>query len=146
MDITLDDMYKLNLDTKNWEIVEYEGKGPGKRRSHMMINHKDIEIILYGGFDGRNFLNDLWCFNLDKKLWRTIEFKNSIGKPIGRRYFSYSRMDDGIYIFGGMAENKKDPEGKLNGDFYLLCDGSEKFLFFENLKHSFDHFNDVIFN
>eukprot|EP01080_Neovahlkampfia_damariscottae_P012583 gene12583-6403_t len=141
--VTYDDFYQFNLETKHWKKVEYSGIGPGARRSHMMINHKDVEIILYGGYDGKKFLNDLWCFDIDKKLWRTIDFRESIQNPTGRRYFSYSTTDEGIFIFGGMAQSNMYQEGCLNDDFYLLCDASEKYLFFQNLKCSFAHFNDV---
>jgi hypothetical protein len=145
IDLTLDDFYELNFENKEWNPVKYEGKGPGKRRSHMMINHKDVEFILFGGFDGRNFLNDIWCFDVDKSKWREILIKDPI--PIGRRYFSFSRTNEGIYIFGGMTSTEIvedfEEDVKLNDEFYLLCDASEKYLFLQNLKKSKD-FSDLL--
>jgi N-acetylneuraminic acid mutarotase len=146
VDRTLDDFYELNLETKEWNPVKYEGKWPGKRRSHMMINHKDVEFILYGGFDGTRFLDDIWCFDVDKSKWREIIIKDNI--PSGRRYFSFSRTNEGIYIFGGMTSadvvEDIDDDVKLNDEFYLLCDASEKYLFLQNLKKSKD-FTDTLF-
>jgi leucine-zipper-like transcriptional regulator 1 len=130
----------MDLQTKEWNPVLYSGVGPGRRRSHMMINHQDVEFVLFGGFDGRHFLNDLWCFDVENRKWREVLVTGSI--PSQRRYFSFSKSDEGIYIFGGVAL-KGDRVG-LSDDFYLLCDASEKFLFIENLKKSKDFFDVLV--
>jgi hypothetical protein len=139
IDLTLDDFHVIDLETKEWNPIIYSGIGPGRRRSHMMTNHKDVEFVLFGGFDGRNFLNDIWCFDVENCKWREILMTIS---PSERRYFSYSKSDEGIYIFGGVAL-KGDRIG-LSDDFYLLCDASEKFIFVDNLKKSNDFFDVLV--
>ena len=52
-------LYLLNLENMNWEHVLDNDKFPGSRQRHSAIPINIGKIIIFGGFDGTKWLNDL---------------------------------------------------------------------------------------
>lgn len=56
----------LNVPTANFAWTSYTG-GPGLRADHSSIyDSTGQRMVMFGGQDGSNFLNDVWTLNLDK--------------------------------------------------------------------------------
>ena len=51
-------------DLSQWMVIPVDGKTPGKRYGHTMIYFKPY-LLLFGGNDGINTLNDSWVLNSD---------------------------------------------------------------------------------
>lgn len=58
----------LNLDKHEWEqVVSCDGPGapaPGPRASGTFTVLEDDKIVLFGGYNGEEFLNDLWVLHI----------------------------------------------------------------------------------
>ena len=61
-------MAALNLDTHTWEpVVSADGPlapAPGPRASGTFTTLEDDKIVLFGGYNGEIFLNDLWILQI----------------------------------------------------------------------------------
>ena len=57
------DIVSLDLDTLAWEILRPGGSGPGPRASATMIAIDGDKLALFGGYDGTDFLNDLFVLH-----------------------------------------------------------------------------------
>eukprot|EP01080_Neovahlkampfia_damariscottae_P010369 gene10369-2898_t len=113
-------IHKLNLKTNQWTKIEKKKIEPIKRRSHSssLFNSK---MYIFGGilflfnqyitgFDGYEFLNDLWCFDLKQENWKEINIEFP---PEKRRFHSVCTFENGFYIFGGFKENRSNLLGDL---------------------------------
>lgn len=71
----LDDFYSFDFNTSSWEEVEVLGDvKPGCRENNgVVISDSSRSIILFGGYNGSNWLNDLWKFDIDAKRWTCIQ-------------------------------------------------------------------------
>ncbi len=80
----LDDFYSFDLTTSIWEEVKAVGdKKPCCRENNgVVISQSSGTIILFGGYDGRRWLNDLWSFDVKTNRWACIQ--ESLD-PIDRR-------------------------------------------------------------
>ena len=71
----LDDFYSFDFTTSTWEEVKPLGdKKPGCRENNgVVISHSSRTIILFGGYNGRRWLNDLWSFDITTNRWTCIQ-------------------------------------------------------------------------
>ena len=71
----LDDFYSFDFTTSTWEEVRPLGdEKPGCRENNgVVISHSSRAIILFGGYNGRRWLNDLWSFDITTKRWTRIQ-------------------------------------------------------------------------
>lgn len=74
----LQDIYTFDLNSHKWEIVYKSGSGPEpKARSYFsMVEIKD-SILIFGGTDGVDTLNDMWIYNIQTHEWKCIETKDT---------------------------------------------------------------------
>lgn len=58
----LDDFYSFDFETRMWEEVQVlSDEKPGCRENNgVVISDSSDSIYLFGGYDGGNWLNDLW--------------------------------------------------------------------------------------
>lgn len=64
-DKLFNDIYILS-NTLSWSLVKAEGEAPTPRFGHSSAVF-DKKMIISGGFDGKNYLTDLYEFNFGKK-------------------------------------------------------------------------------
>lgn len=61
------DLYMLQLrngeEEAQWMIIPVAGETPGRRYGHTLV-FKSPYLILFGGNDGKDNLNDVWTFNI----------------------------------------------------------------------------------
>jgi len=59
-----------------WSQVKLEGNSP-KRQFHTACTQENF-MYIFGGGDGKFWLNDLYKFDLGEKVWSLIEAKGKI--------------------------------------------------------------------
>ena len=99
----------LSYGTLNWEQITLDTH-PSARIGHSMAPiYNDDKVILFGGWDGNNYLNDTWLYDLSDNKWTLL---NPNSEPSGRRYHSMSTIynDDKVFLFGGYDANNDDDE------------------------------------
>ena len=79
---------------------------PSCRFGYVSILH-DKKLILWGGFDGTRWLNDLWAFDFDSMTWNEIQ---QLGTPPSRRSCpAWAKDEKFVYLHGGYdGEERKD--------------------------------------
>ena len=50
-------------ETRAWRNIEYLSASPGVRENNGVVEH-DRSLYLFGGYNGSEWLNDFWQFNL----------------------------------------------------------------------------------
>ena len=85
----------------HWEFLDCDGDAPPSRSGHTCALYQDRYLYVFGGFDGTNCFDDLWCLDLESKKWEKLEAKGDL--PSGRASHSVATDDvQGVmYIFGG---------------------------------------------
>jgi hypothetical protein len=69
----MDDFYSFDFHTSTWEEVEVLGdERPGCRENNGVVNSSH-SIILFGGYNGSHWLNDLWKFDIASKRWTCLQ-------------------------------------------------------------------------
>ena len=125
---------ELKLDLK--EINEWVSKAPvpnpSARKSFAMANvYGTDNIMLFGGNDGSNVLNDTWIYNLTDNEWvkKTVTEKplNKEGHAMAAVYKTdkvvlfggnYYMDDTWVYDLGDNIWTQKNPANKPTGRLY----------------------------
>jgi N-acetylneuraminic acid mutarotase len=69
----LDDFYAFDFMGSSWEEVQVlSDEKPGCRENNGVVTSDD-SIILFGGYNGASWLNDLWKFDIATKRWTCLE-------------------------------------------------------------------------
>jgi N-acetylneuraminic acid mutarotase len=71
---------------------------PSRRFGYVSVVHEE-NFILWGGFDGSKWLNDMYEFNFRTKVWRQIEAQGEL--PSVRSCPAWSSDDSQLFIQGG---------------------------------------------
>lgn len=75
----LDDMYSYDFERNVWEEVQVIGtERPGCRENNGLVS-LDNYIILWGGYSGEIWLNDLWRFDIQSHRWECIQESSDTG-------------------------------------------------------------------
>jgi len=74
---TLDDNWIFTLENNLWMEVYGNSYNPSPRYGSKMIELDKIMILLFGGFNLDNTLNDLWLFNRETNMWTEIKNYNT---------------------------------------------------------------------
>lgn len=96
---------KIQGDRAVWTEIKVNGDRPGARYGHSLTFAKP-NLILFGGSNGNETMNDTWCLNLTNNLfqWAKLEISGVIPTP--RVYHSSDLCQFGgatgmIIVFGG---------------------------------------------
>ena len=93
---------RLNLGTKQWNLVDNYGDIPGVRMGHTATLWKGEKVLIFGGEnEHRAYLNDLIIFDLKTAHWHQPDL-NGI-PPRGRARHSAVMHDDKLFIIGGLS-------------------------------------------
>lgn len=108
----LNDFHRLDFRTLEWTLIlGREGNPPSTRFGYVSAVWKD-SFIVFGGYDGSTWLNDLHEFDFLHDRWTRIETTGS--GPSVRSCPSWVCYNHCLYIFGGY-----DGVHRMN-DFYEL--------------------------
>lgn len=72
----LDDFYAFDFHASSWEQVRVlSDTQPGCRENNgvVVLSDRDQSIILFGGYNGHRWLNDLWKFDIATQRWTCLE-------------------------------------------------------------------------
>lgn len=132
-DLAAFDLNQLQLPTNRWEIlvennennVSPKGKIPPARTNHTVITYND-KMYLFGGTNGFQWFNDVWCFDPATIQWTQLDCIGYI--PVPREGHAAALVDDVMYIFGGRTE-----EGADLGDLAAFRISSRRWYTFQNM-------------
>lgn len=93
---------RLNIETKQWNLVDNYGDIPGVRMGHTATLWKGEKVLIFGGEnEHRAYLNDLIIFNLKTAYWHQPDLHGT--PPKGRARHSAVIHDDKLFIIGGLS-------------------------------------------
>ncbi|MEW5760666.1 MAG: kelch repeat-containing protein, partial [Candidatus Thermoplasmatota archaeon] len=94
------DTWFYDLSDEEW-TQESPSNKPFPRAGHAMASvYNDDKVVLFGGYDGINRLDDTWVYDLSDKQWTK---KDIDAKPSARSAHAMATIynDDKIVLFGG---------------------------------------------
>ena len=104
---TCSQMYRLDLNTLNWDMVKTRGeKAPhGSLDEHTADLNGDT-IVIFGGFIDGTRENKVFTFDVKTFTWGLIEPADA-AKPVpsARAGHSASLLKGSLYIFGGKDDH-----------------------------------------
>ena len=94
------DTWLFDFDKVSWSLLSKPENTPNpSARSCPASSVVDDALYIFGGFDGTNRLNDLWCFS--RGTWKFVNF---IGLPPTPRYLHTAGViSDSLFVFGGFS-------------------------------------------
>ncbi|EOO01890.1 putative kelch domain-containing protein [Phaeoacremonium minimum UCRPA7] len=93
-----------------------------------MVTFND-KMYLFGGTNGFQWFNDVWCYDPTTNLWSQLDCIGYI--PVPREGHAASIVDDVMYIFGGRTEDGADL-----GDLAAFRITSRRWYTFQNMGPS----------
>lgn len=112
----------LLLGQADPQAEEHNATFPGARGGHQMcIDSVNGVVYLFGGWQGKHELSDLWSYDLAMKKWTLLSNDTSVnGGPSPRSCHKLSINENlgQIYALGRYVDPKTAKEQKLKGDFY----------------------------
>lgn len=135
-DLAAFDLNQLQMPNNRWEILTensetggaLQGKVPPARTNHSMITYND-KMYLFGGTNGFQWFNDVWCYDPAVSKWAQLDCIGYI--PVPREGHAASLVDDVMYVFGGRTE-----EGVDLGDLAAFRISSRRWYTFQNMGPS----------
>lgn len=134
-DLAAFDLNQLQAPNNRWEILientenaPAQGKIPPARTNHTMITYND-KMYLFGGTNGFQWFNDVWCYDPATNKWTQLDCIGYI--PLPREGHAATLVDDVMYIFGGRTE-----EGADLGDLAAFRIASRRWYTFQNMGTS----------
>ena len=110
-------------DREEWRLIETE-RAPAARDSHAAVyDSLRGRKIIFGGCDGRNYLNDVWALELEEvgaEDWRELSPSGQTPPTLASASAVYDRRRDRMIVFGGY-----DGEGCINKVFSLSFDSAD---------------------
>lgn len=112
----------MNLESFNWKRQELKGYSPSPRENAALVLHQRSMIVLYGGRNEGNNLNDLHIYRIENKVWIQIEESSYDLKVSCRLKPALASQGDYLYLFGGerMIADEDNMTNLLLDDFYQL--------------------------
>ncbi len=109
-----DDLFLLDIrkgdDTAQWMIVPVVGQTPGRRYGHTLVYSKP-NLLIFGGNNGNETVNDVWCLNVEKAPFSWAKLDVMGESPVARTYHSAALCTTGsaqgmMVIFGGRSSDQ----------------------------------------
>lgn len=95
------DLCEYNLSAKRWTRIDAGGSVPSRRFGHSGVVHAaSNRLIVFGGWDGRDTLNDLYEYNFVTREWRKMNTRG-ISPPHRYRHTAVISGDN-MFVFGGV--------------------------------------------
>ncbi|GAB1311644.1 Negative regulator of mitotic exit [Madurella fahalii] len=135
-DLSAFDLNQLQMPNNRWEMLlpstdnggPPQGKAPPARTNHSMVTFND-KLYLFGGTNGFQWFNDVWCYDPTTNLWSQLDCIGYIPSP--REGHAAALVDDVMYVFGGRTE-----EGADLGDLAAFRITTRRWYTFQNMGPS----------
>lgn len=93
---------RLNIETRQWSLVDNYGDIPGVRMGHTATLWQSDKVLIFGGEnEHRAYLSDLIIFDLKTAYWQQPELHGI--HPRGRARHSAVVHDEKLFIIGGLS-------------------------------------------
>ena len=93
------DMDCLNLKTMTWRKIRSANALPPGRSGHSTTLIGD-KLVIFGGFDGKHTLDDLWVFNISTTTWMRPKTTGR-GPKSSHGHTCILSEEGGLVVFGG---------------------------------------------
>ncbi|KAB8298673.1 hypothetical protein EYC80_000851 [Monilinia laxa] len=135
-DLVAFDLNQLQIPTNRWEMLIKNsdvggppvGQIPPARTNHSVVTFNE-KLFLFGGTNGLQWFNDVWCYDPITNAWTQLDCIGYIPAP--REGHAAAIVDDVMYIFGGRTE-----EGADLGDLAAFRISSRRWYTFQNMGPS----------
>lgn len=128
----LNDLWEYDIESKRWTCIQessdpaldadehrmddqphdadgsqVRGKAPSRRFGYVSVVHSG-KFVLWGGFDGSRWLNDMYVFDFASNTWSEIQASGTL--PSVRSCPAWAKDGSSFYIQGGYdgVERKSD--------------------------------------
>ena len=116
----LNDLWMFDIETQRWECIQESSDPvadeaanspnrtvPSRRFGYVSVVHNN-KFVLFGGFDGSRWLNDMYEFDFTTKTWTKIQACGTL--PSVRSCPAWAKDETHVYIHGGYdgVERKAD--------------------------------------
>ena len=107
-DIYMDDLFKLDVDTKEWHRIIPRGSiRPSARHNHE-IAAVGVDLYLFGGKTKSGASNELFRFSTTTLQWEQLDAPQVSGSPPSARFgHSMVAVGSDLYVFGGASSSEK---------------------------------------
>lgn len=115
-------LYQFNFQEKLWIRIRTEHllrgspSPPQRRYGHTMVAYGRSLYVFGGAADGI-LDNEVYCFDVDSRLWSIIQPGPGSETPCGRVFHSGAVWNNGMYVFGGTIDSLSN----RSGDLYRFC-------------------------
>ncbi|KAH9884899.1 hypothetical protein F4778DRAFT_524125 [Xylariomycetidae sp. FL2044] len=135
-DLAAFDLNMLQKPNNRWEALHgaegqpppAPGTVPPARTNHSIITWED-KMYLFGGTNGFQWFNDVWCYDPAVNEWSQLDCIGYI--PVPREGHAAALVDDVMYVFGGRTEDGTDL-----GDLAAFRITSRRWYTFQNMGPS----------
>jgi hypothetical protein len=105
------DLHVLDLSpaTPRWHRVVVQGPGPGARYAHVLALLGQRFLIVIGGNDGRNTLDDIWALDTATKPYAWLRVQADGPVPAARMYAAAAARSDGLLLLCGGRDTSSQP-------------------------------------
>ncbi|CAD8206642.1 unnamed protein product [Paramecium octaurelia] len=94
----LNDLHSFNAKTNIWKFIQTPEKDKPPPRANHSSTVWENKLFIFGGWDGKKRLNDLYCYDTSSNKWSEL---NAAYSPSARAGMCMTTMDNNIYLFGG---------------------------------------------
>lgn len=96
------DIYILHINALElrWEKLLIDGLKPSPRESHSAVLYENV-IVIFGGMNGQQRLNDTWTFDINTNRFEKMECSGFT--PTARSLHTANVSNDTMYIYGGFV-------------------------------------------
>ncbi|OWY99300.1 hypothetical protein PHMEG_00029716 [Phytophthora megakarya] len=95
------DLCGYDIYAQRWSRLQATGAVPSRRFGHSGVVHAETNrLIVFGGWDGRDTLNDLYEYSFITNEWRKLE--TSGNSPPHRYRHTAVIFGDNMFVFGGV--------------------------------------------
>ena len=72
-----------------WEKVLFQGNfQPEPRSGHASVMYQNQTLFIFGGYNDREALNDMYKFDISTHYWQKIEYSNKENEiPSSKKFF-----------------------------------------------------------
>ncbi|CEL93851.1 unnamed protein product [Vitrella brassicaformis CCMP3155] len=95
----LQDFHEFNFESNEWSPVNAKGNPPSTRFGYVSAVSEDGLFVVFGGYDGCTWLNDMYEFNFATHQWSITSAQGNI--PSGRSCPSWATYKGSVFVFGG---------------------------------------------
>ncbi|KAG2861164.1 hypothetical protein PC110_g2203 [Phytophthora cactorum] len=95
------DLCGYDIQAQRWSRLQAQGSVPSRRFGHSGVVHTETNrLIVFGGWDGRDTLNDLYEYSFVTNEWRKLETTGN--SPPHRYRHTAVIFGDNMFVFGGV--------------------------------------------